>query len=162
MVMLLGPLYHLVDATDRSKALSEAFRVLRPGGVLFAAAVSHAASALDGLSRELFGDAEFVRIVERDLLDGQHRNPTDRLDYFTTAYFHRPDDLWREVADAEFEVAGLYGIEGPGWVLPDVGERCDDPKRREMLLHVARALESDESVIGASAHLMAVGIKPNT
>lgn len=27
-------------------------------------------------------------LIERDLRDGQHRNPTERLDYFTTAYFH--------------------------------------------------------------------------
>ncbi|MBA3367972.1 MAG: class I SAM-dependent methyltransferase, partial [Geodermatophilaceae bacterium] len=35
-VLLLGPLYHLVDAADRAAALGEAFRVLRPGGVLLA------------------------------------------------------------------------------------------------------------------------------
>jgi ubiquinone/menaquinone biosynthesis C-methylase UbiE len=30
-VLLLGPLYHLIDAVDRSTALFEAHRVLRPG-----------------------------------------------------------------------------------------------------------------------------------
>src|SRR5690349_6389184 len=78
MVLLLGPLYHLVDAADRDKALSEAMRVLRPGGVLIAAAISHAASTLDGLSRELFHDPEFSRLAERDLRYGYHLNPTSR------------------------------------------------------------------------------------
>ena len=157
MVLLLGPLYHLVDAADRGKALAEARRVLRPGGVLIAAAISHAASTLDGLSRELFRDPEFARLAEQDLRDGHHQNPTGRLDYFTTAYFHRPENLRREVENAGFHIDGLYGIEGPGWILSDVAERCDDASRREMLLHVARALESDPSVIGTSAHLLAVG-----
>ena len=157
MVLLLGPLYHLVDSADRQKALAEAKRVLQPGGVLIAAAISHAASTLDGLSRELFLDSEFARLAERDLRDGYHLNPTGRLDYFTTAYFHRPEDLRREVGAAGFDVEALYGIEGPGWILSDVGERCGDPSRREMLLHVARALESDPSVIGTSAHLLVVG-----
>ena len=53
IVLLLGPLYHLTGATDRREALREAARVLRPGGVLFAAAISRWASALDGLAREL-------------------------------------------------------------------------------------------------------------
>lgn len=157
MVLMLGPLYHLVEAADRQKALAEANRVLRPGGVLVAAAISHAASTLDGLSRELFRDAEFARIAERDLREGQHVNPTGRLEYFTTAYFHRPEQLRREVVGAGFHVEGLYGIEGPGWILADVGERCDDPARREILLRVATALESDPSVIGTSAHLLIVG-----
>lgn len=158
-VLLLGPLYHLVSAQDRQAALREAERVLSPSGVLVAAGISRWASALDGLSREVLRDREFARIVERDLHDGHHVNDTDRLDYFTTAYFHRPDDLRQEVADAGFAVEGLYGVEGPGWILPDFDERWSDPARREVILHVARALESERSMLGSSAHLIVVGRK---
>ena len=159
LVLLLGPLYHLVQAHDRDAALREAFRVLVPGGVLVAAGISRWASALDGLSREVLSDREFVRIVERDLLDGQHQNPTARLDYFTTAYFHRPDDLRQEVMEAGFDVEGLYGVEGPAWILSDFLERWNDPARREIVLRVARALESEPAVLGCSAHLIVVGRK---
>lgn len=38
--LLLGPLYHLVDRSDRIHALSEAIRVVRPGGWVFAAGLS--------------------------------------------------------------------------------------------------------------------------
>lgn len=160
MVLLLGPLYHLVELADRRTALAEAARVLRPGGVLVAAGISRWASMLDGLSREVLRDPSFADIVERDLRDGRHRNPTDRLDYFTTAYFHRPEELKREVAEAGLDVEGLYGVEGPGWILPDFLDRWNDPERRELLLRVARALESEPTVIGCSAHLLAIGRKP--
>lgn len=162
LVLLLGPLYHLVDAKDRHQALREAIRALRPGGVLVAAGISRYASALDGLARDLFSDPRFANIVERDLRDGQHRNPTERLDFFTTAYFHRPEDLRREVESAGMAVEALYGIEGPGWMLPDVEERMKEPERREALLRVARQLESETSVLGCSAHLLAVGRKPTS
>jgi ubiquinone/menaquinone biosynthesis C-methylase UbiE len=160
MVLLLGPLYHLTDAADRARALSEARRVLQPGGQLFAAAISRWASALDGLSRELFQDPRFAAIVEQDLRDGQHRNPTERLDYFTTAYFHRPDELRGEVLDAGLILEGLYGVEGPGWLLSDVTARLADQRRRSELLQVARLLESEPSVLGASAHLLVVARAP--
>ena len=160
MVLLLGPLYHLVEAGDRRAALGEAIRVLRPGGVLIAAGISRWASALDGLSRELLRDSAFVSILENDLRDGRHRNPTTELEYFTTAFFHRPEELRREVSEAGFDVAGLYGVEGPAWMLADFAERWDDPERREIILRVARALESEPSVIGCSAHLIVVGRKP--
>jgi len=161
MVLMLGPLYHLVRREDRLAALGEAARVLRPGGVLIAAGISRWASSLDGLSRELLRDPEFALIMERDLVDGNHQNPTSHLDYFTTAYFHRPDDLPRELSDAGFDVEQLYGIEGPAWLLPDFDERWNNPERREIILRVARALETERSVIGCSAHLLAVGRKPN-
>ena len=159
LVLLLGPLYHLVDAADRRRALREATRVLRPGGVLIAAGISRWASALDGLARDLLADARFARIVERDIRDGQHRNPTDRLDYFTTAYFHRPDELRDEVQGTGLTVEGPYGIEGPGWILPDLAERWNDPERRVSLLHIARSLEAEPAVLGCSAHLLVVGRK---
>ncbi|HEX9219436.1 MAG TPA: hypothetical protein VF858_03030, partial [Gemmatimonadaceae bacterium] len=75
-------------------------------------------------------------------------------------YFHRPEDLQREVSNAGFEVEGLYGVEGPSWILPDFVERWTDRERREIILQVARALESEPSVIGCSAHLIVVGRKP--
>jgi ubiquinone/menaquinone biosynthesis C-methylase UbiE len=161
LVLLLGPLYHLVRADDRRAALREALRVLRPGGSLVAAGISRWASTLDGLSRELLRDPVFSHIVERDLADGNHLNPTDHVHYFTTAYFHRPDELKQEVVDAGFDAVQLYGIEGPGWILPDFVDRWSDPKRREILLRVARTLESEPAVIGCSAHLLVVGRKPN-
>jgi SAM-dependent methyltransferase len=160
IVLLLGPLYHLTVPQDRAYALDEAARVLKPGGLLFAAAISRWASALDGLARDLFQDPQFAAIVEQDLRDGQHRNPTTQLDYFTTAYFHRPEDLRAEVLAAGLLIDGLYGVEGPGWLLPDVDARLADPHRRANLLRVARTLESEPSLLGVSAHLLVVARKP--
>jgi len=160
IVLLLGPLYHLTAAQDRARALAEASRVLKPGGRLFAAAISRWASALDGLARDLFQDQQFATIVEQDLRDGQHRNLTGRLDYFTTAYFHRPEDLGAEVLAAGLLIDGLYGIEGPGWILPDIAARLEDPRRRADLLRVARMFGSEPSMVGISAHLLVVARKP--
>lgn len=156
-VLVMGPLYHLTDAADRQLALREAARVLTAGGVLVAAAISRYASALDGLTRGLSKDPAFRAIRDRDLLEGQHRNHTDKVDYFTTAYFHRPEDLVREIEAAGFDDVVALGVEGPGWVLANFDRRWNDPVERDDLLDVARALEREPSIIGASAHLLGVG-----
>ena len=83
----------------------------------------------------------FRAIVERDLLDGQHRNPTARRQWFTTAYFHHPDELCDEVLTAGLELVEVLGVEGPGAQVPDLATRWEDPAWREALLFAARAVE---------------------
>lgn len=103
-MLLLGPLYHLVERDDRLACLREAYRVLRPGGMIWGAGISRFASLLDSLSHGFFDDPEFAPIVTRDLEDGQHRNPTANPVYFTNAYFHKPGELSREFLSAGFQV----------------------------------------------------------
>jgi ubiquinone/menaquinone biosynthesis C-methylase UbiE len=159
-VLLLGPLYHLTERADRLTALREARRVLRDGGVVAAAAISRFASLLDGLYGGYLSDPRFWPIVERDLADGQHRSPaaSGDADFFTTAFFHRPEELGGEIEEAGFRLEAVFGIEGPGWLLID---RWEDERAREDILRVARAVEQEPTVIGTSSHLLAIGRKPD-
>jgi len=155
VVLLLGPLYHLTEHADRVRCLREAHRVLRPGGLLFAAAVGRYASLLSGVADNLLGDPDFAAIVARDLESGQHRNPTDK-DYFTTAFFHRPEELTNEVLLAGLYVVDLLGVEGPAWLLPNLEQRWADPEERERLLQAARAVEREPTLLGLHPHLLVV------
>jgi ubiquinone/menaquinone biosynthesis C-methylase UbiE len=159
-VLLLGPLYHLTDKSDRLQSLREARRILKPKGVLFAAAISRFASLIDGLSSGFFEDVQFRKIVTDDLASGQHRNPTSNSFYFTTAYFHRPHELASEVQDAGFEETRVLAIEGPIWSAARFREAWGDRSQQEKLMEILSMIETEESVVGASAHLMAVGTCP--
>lgn len=161
-VLLLGPLYHLVEHSDRLQALREARRVLKPRGILFAAAISRFASLIDGLSSGFFRDAEFRKIVAADLASGQHRNPTNQPAYFTTAYFHRPEELAGEVRDAGFGDVQIHAVEGPAWSAALLREAWDDAAQRQSLMEFLSLIEREPSVHGASAHLIAVArLNPN-
>jgi SAM-dependent methyltransferase len=154
VALLLGPLYHLVEREDRLQALREAKRVVRPGGLVAAAGISRLASVMDGVRLGFILDPRFRAIVERDLADGQHRNPDQQPGWFTTAFFHRPADLQDELGDAGLHVVGIFGVEGPGWLRPEL---WDDPSNREALLSAARLIETDRDGVALSAHLLAIG-----
>jgi ubiquinone/menaquinone biosynthesis C-methylase UbiE len=155
-VLLLGPLYHLVERADRLMALREAHRILKSQGVLIAAAISRFASLVDGLARGFFRDAAFRKIVASDLATGQHRNPTSQTAYFTTAYFHRPEELAAEVREASFADIQILAVEGPVWGTAHFDEAWDDPMQRKSLMGFLSLIEREPSALGASAHLMAV------
>jgi SAM-dependent methyltransferase len=159
-VLLFGPLYHLTDRDDRLRALSEVGRVLRPGGVFLAAAISRFASLVDGLKHGFLGDPAFRQILAHDLEDGQHRNPDDRPYYFTTAFFHHPRELSQEISDAGLELEALLAVEGPAMILPDLDAWWQDEERRIQLLALIARVEAEPSLLGVSPHLMAIGRRP--
>ena len=156
-VLVLGPLYHLTTQADRVRALAEARRVCRPGGVILAAAISRFASTLDGLLNGYLEDSTFAAIAEQDRLDGQHRNPTGHPAYFTTAYFHTPPELATEFSLAGLTHEATLAVEGAGWLLADVDARLADGPRRQLLLGALAAVETEPALLGVSAHLLAVG-----
>ena len=158
-VLLLGPLYHLIELADRIKCLQEAHRILRPAGVLFAAGISRQASLLDGLWRNLLADPDFRVILDRDLAEGQHRNPTGNPGYFTTAYLHRPDDLRKELQEAGFSPVDVKAVEGVGWIMPDFDDRWANEESRSIILDLVARTDSDPDIIGVSPHLLGIGFK---
>jgi hypothetical protein len=101
-----------------------------------------------------------VQIVEDDLRDGRHRNPTGNIHYFTEAYFHHPDELRAEVEQAGFEFRQTLAIDGVAGMVVELERYWREKTLRERILEVLRKLEAEPSLVGASPHIMAVARKP--
>jgi ubiquinone/menaquinone biosynthesis C-methylase UbiE len=159
-VLLFGPLYHLTGEQDRRRALREAWRVLQKNGLVVCTAISRFASAIDGLVREFFKETVFYEMIGRDLSCGQHRNPTDNLDFFTDAYFHRPGELISELEGAGFVCSQVFPVEGLGIFLRDFDAIWADESLRARLLDIIAKSESEESILGISPHLLGIARRP--
>ena len=156
-VLVMGPLYHLVERADRIAVVHEARRVVRPRGLVAAAAISRLASLLDGFDKGQIRDHRFRAIIERDLATGSHLNPEQVEGWFTTAFFHGAGELADEMAAAGFDDVSVAGVEGPAWLWGDRGREPDDDEWREAALWAARVVEDDPDFIPVSAHLLATG-----
>ena len=153
-VLLLGPLYHLLDRADRVTAWREAGRVVRPGGPVIGATINRFASMLDGFLHGSMADPMFVELVDRDLDHGTHLPSPQQAAYFTTAYFHHPDELPGEVADAGLALDRVVGVEGPLWLIESrLPELLATP---ELVLRMLRRVESEPTLLGASSHLLTI------
>ncbi len=155
-VLLMGPLYHLISFDERLKAIQEAYRVLKPGGIVFSAAVSRFASFIDLFATGDFDESEIRNMVYQDLKNGQHRSPKGE-DFFTTAYFHLPQELKDEHQQAGFQDVKVLGVEGPVWNISD--SILEQPGAIENRLLALQKIEEDSHIISASGHFLAIGKK---
>jgi ubiquinone/menaquinone biosynthesis C-methylase UbiE len=156
-VVMHGPLYHLVNIADRRQALSEAWRVLRPGGVLLAFGITRYAGAIYGIIKGLIYDAEYMKMIRTEVETGLRTNPPDGINTLPNAVFHLPKDLQNEVEAVGLICKVVIGVVGPAWLVPEIDSAWHDPIKRETMMAMARMLEK-EPVLGP--RILAVGMKP--
>lgn len=160
-VLLLGPLYHLPDRDERVRALAEAYRVVRPGGVVCAAAICRWAGLWDALTYDMLADPRVRAIVDAEVTSGVHTNDDHIPGWFTTAYFHRPEDLPGELTDAGLVGPGVRAIEGPAAFFGPLREILADAGRRADLLRWLARIDAEPAVLGAGSHLLAYAHRPS-
>jgi ubiquinone/menaquinone biosynthesis C-methylase UbiE len=158
-ILLFGPLYHLVERNDRWEALSECFRVLKRKGKLMAAGINKYASLYDGLSRGLVDDPYFLEILKEDLKSGQHRNPKNHPDYFTTTIFQLPGEMEDEIRESRFSLLNVHAVEGPLWMLNNFDQRWQDQARRKQMFYILDLLEQQQISLLTTHHYIVVAEK---
>lgn len=164
IVLMMGPLYHLTEKSDRLKALKEAKRVLKKGGILISATISRYGSTLWGLSvfgqKNHFIDEDvFFKMIERELTDGQHIRPEKYPGFIARAFFHLPGEIREEIAVAGFKCEKTIAVEGPVWIVPGFEEKWADDSSRKRLLEISKMVETHENIMGMSPHLLTVAGK---
>lgn len=152
LVLLMGPLYHLVKAQDRRKALGGSLRLLKPGGLLVASFISSYAPICDNL-KSLYpmespgGLLYFLEHGENIPESG-----------FTTAYFSGPQearDLMGEFGLQELVFAAVENI------LSSKEQEINalDETEYRKWLEVCYELSQDPNLFGTGEHFLYIGRK---
>lgn len=147
ITLLLGPLYHLYSIEDKRQAISEAIRVTKQGGIIFAAYVISDGCLLDeGFKRSNINVAEYI---EKGLIDSE-----------TFAAKSQPKDLFELVRKENidklmsvFPVSRLHYIASDGCAL-FMREAVDamDDETFELYLKYHFATCEREDLLGITSH----------
>ena len=145
ITLIFGPMYHLYEDADKHKALSEAIRVTKKGGVIFAAYCMGDASVL----QYGFGKGVIHELIEKCLLDPE-----------TFETFSNPWDLFELVRKEDIEalrscyaVTPLHFVAADGYA-PYIRERLGemDKETYDLFLKYHLATCERQDMVGYSNH----------
>ncbi|MDR0325709.1 MAG: class I SAM-dependent methyltransferase [Oscillospiraceae bacterium] len=154
-VLLMGPLYHLLEEADRIKAVSAALRLLKPGGLLFTSFISMG-GGLVYLLREM---PELVIHPDEErflipLIEGKSYGGAA----FTQAFFISQNEVLPFMARFPLEKLHLFGQESI--LAPNEHNVMKQPP--EVIaawLDLAEKMCEREEYLSWSEHLMYIGRK---
>ena len=149
ITLLLGPMYHLFTTEDKLKALSEALRVTKKGGIIFVAYCMGDASILS----YGFIHGQIHKIIEKCMLN------TETFDTFSNPWdlfeLCRKEDI--DHLRNQFPVTQLHFIATDGYTnhMRDTVDRMDDAMY-ELYLKYHLATCERQDMIGYSHHTLDV------
>ena len=147
ITLLLGPMYHLFSKEDKQKAMDEAIRITKKGGIVFAAyCISDTTILVSGFKEKKFSVAEFM---EQGLIEPQ------------TFVVHSKPELLFEIVRKEdiddlmsmFPVTRLHYVATDGYAF-HIQETIDEMDDREFDLFLQYHLATCErgDMVGLTAH----------
>lgn len=154
-VLLLGPLYHLLDARDRRRGVAEAYRVLKPGGPVVASAIARFTPAR--LALKYWPDQVDAAELRQALADGVA--PAVPGAAWTDACYLRPAALRRLFEGAGFATHAMAAAEGFAAFMEEAVNRLDDDQWRAWLRLIVQTC-TEPTLLGAAAHIIYAGRKP--
>ena len=157
-VLLLGPLYHLLEEAERQQALAECQRVLVPGGLLFAAFIVRYAGLRYAAIHEPTWPLEQAERLETLLTTGV-LPPRGESDAEFVAHFAHPAEVVPLCQREGFEIVTVLGVEGLVSKIDDEVNALSG-QTWDAWVDLNYRLAADPSIHGCVEHLLAIVVKP--
>ena len=156
VVLLLGPLYHLITPEERHIAIAEAARILRPGGLVIAAGINRLTYLRDVVRSS---PDDFVRrreFFEQFWIDGNLTRPDGQL---ATMHVTTVAEFRAELGNA-FDELALIGVEAFASKSEGrVAYMQASPESQAAMLDLIERAGATLEGLGVTSHYLYVGLK---
>lgn len=155
-VLLMGPLYHLLDASDRSRCLRETRRILRRGGLVFATFLICYAALRDAAKHNPEWLVDYPDDAKRILEDGIYTFEGRENPPFTDFWSVHPSKTADIMEEAGFETQTLLAQEG---LVSLIDEKVNllQGEAWEAWVDLNYRCAQDPTIHGEAEHLLYVG-----
>ena len=168
-VLLMGPLYSIIEYGERIAAIKESYRLLKDEGILFSAALPPYRVLISRLAvyrenesaiRRQLDNPEVISLIQRALEDGCYINPERRLTPgLGSCHLHTSKALREELYAGGYDTDSLHGVMGGAWLAPNLDELLANEETRNTLFKTVRMISTHEETIGLYGHMLAVSRK---
>lgn len=156
-VLMFGPLYHSLNRSDRLVALAGVLRVLRPGGLLFAAFISRYAlvrSLIRNQPELILDISEQLRnFWDTGTYSAQRKNGNEFIFYAI-----HPTEIAALLESSGFRFLTLLGLEGLTSLIDENLNQASTEIWNEWV-QLNYQVADDPSILGCTEHLLAVARK---
>lgn len=157
-VLLFGPLYHLLDKSEREQCIKEVNRVLKPNGKVFASFIPYLSGSIAIIDR-FFRHTEQVNIDNlRETFNSGKFNNLDNSG-FQEGYYPTSEEIEELFEDNNFEKITIFSIRGFGYEKEDKLYGIQDKKMFEEIINLIEKSSTCKEIIETCGHAMFIGKK---
>ena len=159
-VLLLGPLYHLIEESERKQCVSEVYRVLKPGGTVIASYIPWATGSVSFVDR-YFRDPRQVNIecLKEVFRSGRFNNQA--VWGFQEGYYPSSDEIEELFRSCGFSKKLIRSIRGFGFGREEMicGLEEKDPEMFNIIIGLINQTAEDKAIIETCCHAVYIGTR---
>lgn len=145
IVLLLGPMYHLYNEEDKHKAISEALRVAKKGGIIYSAYCNN-----DTVMYKMFYTKKILNYLKNgDIDDNYHAISKPKLIF----ELYRKEDIDRLMSKYNVTRLHFVGVDMLSYLYSNKLERLNK-KEFEEYMKFLNVICENESMTGLSIHML--------
>ena len=158
VVLLFGPLYHLLENDERQKCVAEVRRVLKPQGKVFASFIPYLSGSIALVSRFCWSPEQVsLETLKEAFNSGKFNNLSDHG--FQEGYYPKSEEIETLFVQNGFEKITLRSIRGFGYEKEDMIFKFKNKNAFKDILNLISQTAEDKSIIETCGHAMYVGVK---
>lgn len=158
VVLLFGPLYHLLTIEEREKSIKEINRVLKKGGLVFASFIPYLAGSIAIIDRYIRHPEQVdINSLVKVFNTGEFNNTSNNG--FQEGSYIKSEEIVKLFENNNFEKEDILSIRGFGY---EKEEKLYNIKNKEMFkktIELIQATANQKEIIETCGHAMYIGKK---